>query len=112
MAKRRKNEETELSASVSPFESPEHETVEAPEVKPQTSKKSQFEVCCTPGLNFAVGGKFYNTGSDNFITPNGKIYKGIANDQEAMQEIYEFGPIALNWIKAPKAYRAKWEKFI
>ena len=109
MAKSKKNEETVFQSTVSPSENldtkPTTKAVKA-------SKKPQFEVCCDHGLNFAVGGKYYNTGERDFITETGRVYKGIANDQEAMTEIYEFGPIGKNWVKAPAGYRAKWEKFI
>ena len=110
MAKYKRNEETELSATVSPFES-EGEAQEIAETP--VSKKQLFEVAWPhKGQNFAIGGKYYNTGSENFISPGGTVYRGIGKDQDAMQEIYDFGPIGANYVKAPKGYRAKWEKFV
>ncbi len=109
MAKAKKKEEAVSHGTVSPSENFDTEAIEAV----NASKKPQFEVSYPhKGHNFAVGGKYYNTGAGDFVTPGGRIYKGIANDQEAMKEIYEFGPIGKNWVKAPVGYEAKWEKFI
>ena len=108
MAKYKKNEET-VDSTVSPSQSFEKEPIKK---AAKVSRKPQFEVCCAHGLNFAVGGKYYNTSDSDFITSGGRIYKGIANDQEAMKEVYDFGPIAKNWVKAHATYTAKWEKFI
>lgn len=110
MAKYRKNEEAEHKSFVSPSEKPESISTN---VISRKSKKPQFEVSYPhSGHNFALGGKYYNTGSKDWVSPGGRVYKGIANDQEAMKEIYEFGPISKTWVKAPEGYRPKWEKFI
>lgn len=107
MAKYKQNEETVID-TVSPFEN----RGDIPEVVTPVSKKSQFEVVGPGGLNFGIGGKYYNTGSENFVSQGGILYVGIAENQKAMQEIYDYSPLGSTWVKAPEGYRAKWEKFI
>lgn len=104
MAKYRKNEETVEQTTVSPSESKQ--------VKKPASKKPVFEVIGTHGRNFAIGGRFFNTGKDDFITPNGRVYKGIANDQDSLRWVYDYAPLGSQWVKAPKDYRAPWYRFV
>lgn len=110
MAKNRKNEETVSLDTVSPFESEEKES----KPKSSASKKQLFEVseAYRGGLNFAIGGRFFNTGKTDFVTEMGRVYKGIEDDQEAMQWVYDYAPSGATWIKAPKGHRAPWHRFI
>ena len=108
MAKR-KNEEGVFNRTSSPSKNQETER-KAPAKK--VSRKQQFEVVGTPGRNFAIGGRYFNTGSEDWYSPGGRKYAGIANNQEFLQWIYDWGPLGATWVKAPEGHEAPWAKFI
>jgi len=68
MAKR-KNEEGVFNRTSSPSKNQDAER-KAPAKK--VSRKQQFEVVGTPGRNFAIGGRYFNTSSEDWYSPGGR----------------------------------------
>jgi len=77
----------------------------------ETPQAPQFKLRVS-GQIFAFGGKYFTARAQNWTSPSGQIYTGVADSQELLKWIYDYAPVGANWVEAPEGYEAPWSKFV